>query len=41
MRRCRKYSLMAAAGAVAATLMSMLPVSSASANTTSLTRYPY
>jgi hypothetical protein len=41
MRRRRKYSLMAAAGAVAATLMSMLPVSSASAYTTSLTRYPY
>jgi hypothetical protein len=41
MRRHRKYSLMAAAGAVAAMLTSMLPASPASAYTTSLTRYPY
>jgi hypothetical protein len=41
MRKRRKYSLMAATGAVAAMLMSVLPVLPASAYTTSLTRYPY
>lgn len=41
MRKRRRYSLTAAAGAMAAILTSVLPVSPANAYTTSLTRYPY